>query len=170
MPVTYAMQFVPNFVAHNAPNVLFQSGVKRREWSKEQCIDWFEKSFWPRFQEAIVQSETLTADGAKKQLDLKADDPRSRFIREDMQHRLVRHDGLSYIAQVQSQVGGDIEVNQIWYIDSGDHDPLKICVTFPNEETKARFIALAGEGDKYGTKLLRRLVQEYMRSNGANWD
>jgi len=77
---------------------------------------------------------------------------------------------MSFIIQLEQHSPDNLQVNQIWFLSSRDFDPLKICVTFPTEESKERFISLSNKSDKYGNKLLEQIVREYMSKHGKSWD
>lgn len=169
MNVTYQRGFVGYFVDYNAPNKLFQKQDDRKNWNEDQKQQWF-SNFWDHdFAQTVIESEIIAPEVARDQLGLNEDDRRGRFFKDNMQHRLARYKDMIFIVQLEQHSTDDLQVNQIWFLSSRDFDPLKICVTFPSEESKKRFISLANDSDKYGNKLLERLVQDYMRQNGQNW-
>lgn len=169
MNITYQLGFVSYFVDYNAPNKLFRKSDERKKWTDEQKEKWF-SHFWTHyFLKAVLESEIIASDVARNQLGLTNDDKRATFFKDEMQHRLVRYEDMTFIIQLEKRFSDNLQVNQIWVLSSRDFDPLKICVTFPTEESKKRFISLTTDSDKYGNRLLELLVQNYMREHGQNW-
>ena len=169
MKISYQQDFVGYFVEYNAPNKLFRKPEERKNLNDDQKQEWF-SSFWrDGFAQTVQESEIITAEVARDQLGLTEIDSRSRFFKNDMQHRLTRYSDMSFIVQLDQLSSDEWQVNQIWFVSSRDFDPLKICVTFPSEESKKRFISLADGSDKYGNRLLEKLVRDYMREHGQSW-
>lgn len=170
MSITYSTGFIGYFVAFNAPNNLFEKPEERKNWDESQKLNWF-ANLWNRgFAQCVVEGKPITAEAARNQLELGEEDSRNRFFKDEMQHRLVRYLTMSFIVQLNETSRDELQVDQIWFVKSSDYDPLKICVTFPSTEAKTGFISLADSSDKFGNRLLERLVKEYMHKHGLRWE
>ncbi len=164
--ISYSEDFVWYFVNHNAPLRLVD---KRKDETieKSEALKKFNAHWENGMHEAIQKAEDVTPEHSWQQLELDENyNVRKRkFFDRSARHREFRYEAMTFIVQMNASG----VVNQIWFVPSRDYDPLKICVTFPTEESKQRFLSLSDSSDKYGNKLLEKIVKEYMAKHNQSW-
>lgn len=162
--ISFDESFVWYFANFNAPKHMFDK-KKDVEISHEVALRKFTRHWRNGMQTEVINVTVCATDVAWEQLELDDDYnlKKRRHFKRDQEHRQFRYHNMSFIAQIDDRV-----VNQIWFVPSRDYDPLKICVTFKNEQAKERFISLSTHDDPYGNKLLTRLVKDYMAEKGKS--
>lgn len=155
-------------LARYAYNPVFGEDVDVREnMSDADALARFEAVWTAGLAEKVTQTKPSDSpDEAFKILS----DKEKEFFKRDQQHRVFRHKGGLFVAQLLRSSDARLEVTQLWFGRSSDTDPRTLYVRFPTVPLKEEFEVFAKQLGYIDRDLGRLLLLDLMRhSQTTEW-
>lgn len=157
------------FIQHSAPNTWFsvEKYKRRKEISADEAEALF-TNYWNSGLCNAIDDETIYE---YDQVINRLQEFERDYCKPDRTHKIVTYKNQQFVVQLKRIDAETLELEQIWFVESRDHNPLNICITFPSIASKMRFESLAKQhGYKWGKQLAEHIAKTYMNENNVSWE